>query len=472
MAFLDSPAVDSLTSTDEIPWEQYQPGVKCTKIHPTSSGFVNKIFLRNSPNQANPPRATAFYDAGLAPIDPSHDPCAEGILSFMIRWYPYPNSLQTHITTDGSMSHFSEITLDDPAWSSIKDLADGDIAILDFWGGWKIFKNDVRLSFPDYLVPGTPEPDDNEVDDEVFLRAAESVTTMDEEDPDALAATAEQEAEELIFDTGLFNQEGNPFKEMFNFEAKFPEMYQEILNHFIRIRQDALSKGIYIPIPPGLILRYSDDELEDMGLPQDIYKEAEAWYAITEKRRTTPGFDSSTPFLFRLFEGREPGIFDKLLLKVFNRVSNTFGMTRADFRGSEPQAQTPNLQDLAQTILSMPQPRSRPRPQSKSETQFVGAAPSYLDDSEGESLDAESPMRDIMGQSVSPPEGLNGGSPYSIPQDQWSTTNQNIPGDHGLSAYSPATFSINVEQEDEECRIHDECLTEIEEEYYNEDDAN
>ncbi|KAF3907822.1 hypothetical protein AA313_de0202889 [Arthrobotrys entomopaga] len=459
MAF--TPYMADPASLDEVVWHQYQPGVTCAKIPVDRNQDVSEVLLRNSPSESNPPWAMVFYSADLTTERSSSILCSEANISLFIKWYPYPNSLQTHILADTSITHFSEILVDDPLWNAVDNLADGDVRTVDFSGRprVKVLKNKVQLEFPDYLAPETPVRGDDWADNDVLSQVAESITTMEEEDLDDLSAAAE----ERIFDTELPQQEANPFQEMFDFEKDFPAVYETIIVHFIEYRQRLLSQGVYIPIPPGLVARYSYEELENMGLTQDPDREAAAWSRLTELRRTVPGFDESTPFEFKLFEGREPGLFYQLVPMEFNGGLNAFGEPRRGLMaGPESQTRVPNPQDLAQGIPSMPQPQ--PQPQQQPESHLVGAPPGYLNESE-----EDAPRRNNLGQyatSVSTSEESNSPPLRSMQGGQRAPLDKEIPADYSFSAYSLTKPPISKEQENEECLIHDECLTDIEEEEY------
>ncbi|KAJ6259685.1 hypothetical protein Dda_5323 [Drechslerella dactyloides] len=331
------------------------------------NGYIEKVYLRNGLPEPRPPLAMAFFNAYGDQIDPT-TPCSNGNFLFAVRWYPNADSEQTFIPPDGTFTHFQEIRPIDAGWPDVENIGDGSILYREDEGNYATFRGIV--TYQQLFLSDSPElqgpldlPGDEEYSE---FTIPEDAAGYNDFFPNSLADTAANSASQglsgpqvspptdnIISEssgTGTMpdNQAGiqavgtgpqqnlfsnllelmgvtdlpNAFKEQFEFEQRYPDFFRMMVDQFIESRRDALQDGIYVPAPLGLLLRYSNEELQQMGLEQDPVLEIDSWAFIHNAREQNPQYDTQTPLIFRMFEGRAPGMFQAVLDNYINSAIN------------------------------------------------------------------------------------------------------------------------------------------------------
>ncbi|KAF3922747.1 hypothetical protein ABW21_db0208038 [Orbilia brochopaga] len=328
------------------------------------TGAIEKVYLRNGPSDLRPPLAMAFFNEYNDPADPNNPPataCADSNFLFAVRWFPFADSEQTFTPPDGSFTNFQEIRLTDAAWSYVQDIGDGEIVYRDFADNPELFRGAVTYeqlftssspeleqvplnldipgrAYSEYTVDEFDQAADESASNDWFNTAPSSQSLSGQNSSPAGGRINSDTSGTLLGSQpggtirvpvprtaglhhnllelmGLLDLPPDSFREQFQFERDFPDFYQMLVDQFIESRQGALNAGMYVPVPLGLILRYTDAELNEMGLERDPVLEIDAYTHINQARAEDPNFDVETPLLFRLFEGRTPGIFQA----VFNQ---------------------------------------------------------------------------------------------------------------------------------------------------------
>ncbi|EPS37598.1 hypothetical protein H072_8726 [Dactylellina haptotyla CBS 200.50] len=445
-------------------WNRYIRGLECAIIPPTDGGVINEIVLRID-SDLNAPKAMVFYRSTpqLGPDSVARDssPCNDANIAFMVKWYPVADSLQIFEPEDPVFTHFSEIVPESYLWRDLQQLAEGDVLGQDINGDWDLLRKGVELLSPGILdaeeIIGADggHADEDEDEDE-----GEDEEEDEEEESETSPFTESEfaQAKQILAGTGLLEGDTTRFQEMWDFEDNYPEFYDRLLQEFIGIRQRFLDEGSYIPVPIGLLVRYPPEELEDMGIVEDE-REVDARLYLTLMKAKDPTFTSRMPSLFRLFEGLDPGRFNQLSVIADQIVNNMrdqregrestqasqstggshFGEHEDIISGSE------YLNGLEDQDIDMQYWEAQGgQQQTLQPSEYAGQAdiniPDYSEDED----------RDI-------PPWLNN-------QDNWSLSNQFVQGGSGLSAYSPAAFSVGREENISGCFTQGECLTQIEEE--------
>ncbi|KAF3920405.1 hypothetical protein ABW20_dc0103567 [Dactylellina cionopaga] len=358
MAFLEEPMADTGigdTDFDQVPWTRYdRPAIDCTAINTLPDWEVKRVMLKTFSNEPEPPKEMAFY---LSDPDSTGDPCGSDELMFIVKWYRAQDSLQSYRPYIGVFTHFKEIETEEiPNYIPLLDAGDAVAWAED--GQWDYQRSIVDLVFTYWSDPETPvevedvedvNPNYIEIEDgdnasyQNYDDGSETVTNADtaftvEEEEATRPARQFGDRSDLLEAAGIADLENTgAIQEMAEFEEAYPQIWQDLLNLFVELRQSALHRDTYVPIPLGLLIRYTDRELSAMGLPLDLAREFEAWEAVNAARRDITGFEAMTPLMFRLFEGRSPGVYGELLERLDGRRVEELGLTFEDNSGNLPE---------------------------------------------------------------------------------------------------------------------------------------
>ncbi|KAK6511642.1 hypothetical protein TWF481_000551 [Arthrobotrys musiformis] len=376
MAFLEDmdPNIQNY-DPDEVIWNLYNPGIGCTAIPPNPSNYVQEVIIRVPPEEDEPPALIAFFDNGALPGSPGHATCDVDDITFIVHWYELPDSQQMYFTIDGSVTHFSEIRhgsylgrFFNQLEARTETIHEGDVLIkryLDGAPGWEVLKDDVEFSVP-YIPMASEEAEYGSRSQSVGSMGAElmeqpgapsrqqSVDTNHRSnrpgDQPALNSI-EEEIEIERAPAAIGNREEDSeesldaFEEMYLFERNFPNFWAYLVQQLVVLRNEAMAAGTYIPIPQGLRNRYTNEELEALGLPIDPTIEEEMRRALASSRIEAPAlYQAMIPTTYQLFTGEDPGLFTEVLADLRGRGDGNAQISDIDPGLLVAAPQLPNLQ--------------------------------------------------------------------------------------------------------------------------------
>ncbi|KAK6344275.1 hypothetical protein TWF696_007917 [Orbilia brochopaga] len=431
----------------------------CLEAPRFPSGQIERVHLRNGPLDLRPPLAMAFFNSYLEPTGPNTPPasaCVDENFLFAVRWHPSADSEQTFTPPDGSFTNFREIRERDADWSYVKDISDGDIVYRDFTGDSELFRG--AVTYESLFISDSPALDrvpvmsQNQANERDYSEyTVEEQAAYDSSLPNEWYNTApnsaslghsrqyvtppggQADSDSAASETLLGSQPGgrvpvadrtelhhnllelmgfdelpaDAFNEQFHFERNYPDFFQMLVDQFTEGRQGAMAHGMYVPIPLGLLLRYTDEELNAMGLGRDAVREIDAWTLIRDARAEDPEFGDETPLLFRMFEGRTPGVFQT----VFNRFISTLiaGMRREDREAEEAAGVNASPENVAEGNVAS----GYVSPFQMTEPSVQGQADSIADSNWMGTFPADTEW--VPGQAVVEEEDLTGTDPLGTP---------------------------------------------------------
>ncbi|KAF3263037.1 hypothetical protein TWF217_000472 [Orbilia oligospora] len=113
---------------------------------------------------------------------------------------------------------------------------------------------------------------------------------------------------------GLRSDETDPFEEMYFFERNQPNVWISLVQQLGEVRDAAMAAGLYIPIPLGLRSRYSDEDLNALGLTIDPEAEEEILRDLADPTRQNPDIANvMIRPIYQIFTGSYPEIWNYLL---------------------------------------------------------------------------------------------------------------------------------------------------------------
>ncbi|KAK6529489.1 hypothetical protein TWF281_008662 [Arthrobotrys megalospora] len=351
MAFLENldPNIDDF-DPDDVIWNQYDSasGARCTAIPPGPNNYIQEIILRIPADEIDPPKAMAFFNDDIPGGSPGPGSCNMENIVFVVRWYPRPNTQQIYFTIDGAFTHFVEVGSDSNWRNWVSNMKEGDVLQRDSNtnNGWEILSNDVELSMP-YIPLANGGSENEEAIGYLNMgrSAVQSVATMEAESMGEPGAPSRQDSvypavntvlnrlpegieEEIVVPPGQEesnwgDQTMDPFEQMYAFERRYPNVWVNLVQMFADLRETGAETGLYIPIPQGLRNRYSDEELEALGLAIDPLEEQRSHIILADARRANPAlYATKVPWLYRIFTGEENGLFDEIAAGMSSQPVN------------------------------------------------------------------------------------------------------------------------------------------------------
>ncbi|KAF3141731.1 hypothetical protein TWF703_001753 [Orbilia oligospora] len=142
--------------------------------------------------------------------------------------------------------------------------------------------------------------------EEIILRVARN-----EPEPPALMI---ERALDVNSRAGSRSDETDPFEEMYFFERNQPNVWISLVQQLREVRDAAMAAGLYIPIPLGLRSRYSDEDLNALGLTIDPETEEEILRDLVDPTRQNPDIANvMIRPIYQIFTGSYPEIWNYLL---------------------------------------------------------------------------------------------------------------------------------------------------------------
>ncbi|EWC44810.1 hypothetical protein DRE_06448 [Drechslerella stenobrocha 248] len=318
---------------------------ECFRTPEFDSGITEKIILQTPAFEARPPSIMAFFNRPNGQDNTITTPCTAENVALVVSWYDIDDWEQSYMPMDGVVfTHFQEIRPGNTLWSDLEEMPEGDVSMLGPYGGVRRVVGGVDIkSLP--ASPGESEFLSDAIVDYMWNppnagveqggRSRDTAWFSNDGQGPLSPALPLQAQIQASGDGGLMSQilsggeieeeeeddeiktesdfEGRDFSEMFAFREAWPELFDRIVALYRDQRQLMMNglDGLYIPVPMGLHLIYTDEELEALGMPVDPVEEYDALERLKAERAADPYFDQTIPLTFRLFEGREPGILQE-----------------------------------------------------------------------------------------------------------------------------------------------------------------
>ncbi|KAK6335032.1 hypothetical protein TWF718_010474 [Orbilia javanica] len=379
MAFAErlDPDIDNF-NPDNMIWNRYNPGGGCTAIPPNPSDYVEEVIVRVPPDDTNPPELMAFFDNGASPGSPGHSPCNVADIVFIAHWYELPDSQQMYYTINGRITHFSEVRYGTQLARFVENLEgaygvlhEGDVLVRRYFDAmqeWEMLRDDLEFSIP-YIPLGSEEAEYNSGSQSLASMEAgsmgepgaprrlhsESIGPLRINNQPMLESINEEVEIERARSDNLDSQgdsELDPFEEMYLFERTYPNAWVYLVQQLAELRDDVIATGSYVPIPQGLRNRYTNEELEALGLAIDRGREAESLRALAASREENPAmYQSMIPLVYQIFTGENRGIWNQALADIPAARNQNAEISEINHSVAESRLSAPQSADYESNIL-------------------------------------------------------------------------------------------------------------------------
>ncbi|KAF3313154.1 hypothetical protein TWF173_006328 [Orbilia oligospora] len=307
-------------------WNRYNNGIGCTEIPPNPSGYVEEIILRVARNEPEPPALMVFFENPSQAGSPPRSTCNIDDIVFVVHWYEMPSSQRVYSPLS-TISHFSEVRRGSNLERFVQDLADGtgflhegDVALQDSEPDadqeWVVIKDNIDFSPVPYTEARSQDP--------LYDSRSPSMESEYIEEPGAPLRLRSSMSDEIEIEieqapggnssASLRSDEPDPFEEMYFFERNQPNFWISLVQQLGEVRDAAMAAGLYIPIPLGLRGRYSDEDLNTLGITIDPEAEEEILRDLVDPTRQSPDIANvMIRPIYQIFTGSYPGIWNYLL---------------------------------------------------------------------------------------------------------------------------------------------------------------
>ncbi|KAF3136822.1 hypothetical protein TWF594_007713 [Orbilia oligospora] len=266
MAFLEEldPEIGEFDPEGAI-WNRYNNGIGCTEIPPNPSGYVEEIILRVARNEPEPPALMGLAD-------------------------------RTNFLHEGDVAIQDREPDADREWVVIKDNIDfSPVPYIEVGSQDPLYDSRSPSMESEYIEePGAPSRLGNSMSDEIEIEI--------------------ERALDVNSRAGSRSDETDPFEEMYFFERNQPNVWISLVQQLREVRDAAMAAGLYIPIPLGLRSRYSDEDLNALGLTIDPEAEEEILRDLVDPTRQNPDIANvMIRPIYQIFTGSYPEIWNYLL---------------------------------------------------------------------------------------------------------------------------------------------------------------
>ncbi|KAF3188818.1 hypothetical protein TWF225_003200 [Orbilia oligospora] len=299
MAFLEEldPEIGEFDPEGAI-WNRYNNGIGCTEIPPNPSGYVEEIILRVARNEPEPPALMVFFDNPSQAGSPPRSTCNIDDIVFVVHWYEMPSSQRVYSPLS-TITYFSEVR----RGSNLERFV-------------QVIKDNIDFSPVLYIEVGSQDP--------LYNSRSPSMESEYIEEPGAPSRLGNSMSDEIEIEieraldgnsrAGLRSDETDPFEEMYFFERNQPNVWISLVQQLGEVRDAAMAAGLYIPIPLGLRSRYSDEDLNALGLTIDPEAEEEILRDLADPTRQNPDIANvMIRPIYQIFTGSYPEIWNYLL---------------------------------------------------------------------------------------------------------------------------------------------------------------
>ncbi|KAF3275884.1 hypothetical protein TWF970_006495 [Orbilia oligospora] len=239
-------------------------------------------------------------------------------------WNRYNNGIGCTEIPPNPSGYVEEIILRVPVMNDLADrtgfLHEGDVALQDrepdAGQEWVVIKDNIDFSPVPYIEAGNQDP--------LCDSRSPSMESEYIEEPGAPLRLGSSMSDEIEIEierapggnssASFRSDETDPFEEMYFFERNQPNFWISLVQQLGEVRDAAMAAGLYIPIPLGLRSRYSDEDLNALGVTIDPEAEEEILRDLVGPTRQSPGIANvMIRPIYQIFTGSYPGIWNYLL---------------------------------------------------------------------------------------------------------------------------------------------------------------